>query len=245
MAKWIAPFCNCFPEKGNWNFLPFSATAAAALKPPSSLQTLPPLIHPTMSIEKFDIRVGLITAVAKHPNADSLYVETIDLAEPTGPRQVLSGLVKHLPVEGLLNRKVLVCCNLKPAKMRGLDSFGMLLCSVQQQQTVEQPISNDAAAAASGAEEGKPAAPEEIVRLVLPPEDAPVGERVSIDGFPFDPATAPAAIDGRKADAQLFKDVFGSGDLKTDAEGVACFRGKPLMTTAGPCRSELASAPIQ
>ena len=56
--------------------------------------TTPAAASPELNISKFDIRVGLITSVAKHPNADSLYVETIDLNESTGPRQVLSGLVK-------------------------------------------------------------------------------------------------------------------------------------------------------
>ncbi len=177
-----------------------------------------------MSIEKFDIRVGLIRSIAKHPNADSLYVESIDLAEESGPRQVLSGLVKHLPEEALLNSKVLVCCNLKPAKMRGMDSFGMLLCGVQK----------------TG-----PGADDEIVKLVKPPVDSQVGERVSIEGFAFDPSTAPSAIDGRKGDAELFKAVFGSGELKTDGQGVACFKGASLMTSAGPCTCELTDSLIQ
>lgn len=196
----------------------------------SSLIPLPP-----MSVEKFDLRVGLITAVSKHPNADSLFVETIDLAEPTGPRQVLSGLVKHLREEDLLQQRVLVCCNLKPAKMRGMDSYGMLLCAVK-------PV-GEAQAQTQPAQE----AADEIVRLVKPPADAPVGERVSFeaDSFPFDPSTAPAAIDGRKGDAQLFQAVFGSGKFRTDAEGVACFEGKKMMTSTGPCRSELCEANIQ
>ena len=189
---------------------------------------LTPLIHTMASIEKFDIRVGLVKAVSKHPNADSLYVESIDLAEPTGPRQVLSGLVKHLPEEALLNQRVLVCCNLKPAKMRGMDSFGMLLCGVQR-----------VADAGTGTEG------EEIVRLVKPPAESEIGKRVSIEGFPFDASTAPSAIDGRKADAELFKEVFGSGAFKTDAQGVACFKGIPLMTAAGPCTCELTDSLIQ
>jgi methionine--tRNA ligase beta chain len=172
------------------------------------------------SIEKFDIRVGLITAIAKHPNADSLYVESIDLAEPAGPRQVLSGLVKHLPEEAMLNQRVLVCCNLKPAKMRGMDSFGMLLCGVQKLKEAD----------------------EEIVRLVKPPVESKIGERVQIEGFTFD---STAVIDGRKADAQLFEAVFGSGELSTDADGVACFRGIPLMTSAGPATCELKDSRIQ
>lgn len=50
------------------------------------------------SIARLDIRVGLITKVQKHPDADSLYVEEIDVGE-AGPRTVVSGLVNHIPLE--------------------------------------------------------------------------------------------------------------------------------------------------
>lgn len=115
--------------------------------------------NPELNISKFDIRVGLITSVSKHPNADSLYVETIDLNESTGPRQVLSGLVKYMTEAELLNQKVLVCCNLKPAKMRGMDSYGMLLAADK----------------------------EDKVALVQPPVDAQLGERISVQGFIAEP----------------------------------------------------------
>jgi tRNA-binding EMAP/Myf-like protein len=52
--------------------------------------------EPTVS--KLDIRVGLITEAKKHPDADSLYVEEIDVGEST-TRTVVSGLVKYIPLE--------------------------------------------------------------------------------------------------------------------------------------------------
>lgn len=51
-----------------------------------------------ISITRLDIRVGLITKVQKHPDADSLYVEEIDIAEGQN-RTVVSGLVKYIPLE--------------------------------------------------------------------------------------------------------------------------------------------------
>lgn len=45
-----------------------------------------------------DIRIGKIVECAKHPEADLLYVEKIDLGEDK-PRQVCSGLVKYIPLE--------------------------------------------------------------------------------------------------------------------------------------------------
>jgi methionyl-tRNA synthetase len=52
--------------------------------------------EPTVS--KLDIRVGLITEAKKHPDADSLYVEEIDVGEGS-TRTVVSGLVKYIPLE--------------------------------------------------------------------------------------------------------------------------------------------------
>lgn len=60
------------------------------------------------TISKLDIRVGLITEAKKHPDADSLYVEEIDVGEGS-TRTVVSGLVKYIPLEEMqvINRSVL------------------------------------------------------------------------------------------------------------------------------------------
>ncbi|KAL7238030.1 hypothetical protein ACSBR2_004181 [Camellia fascicularis] len=113
-----------------------------------------------VSISRLDIRVGLITKAQKHPDADSLYVEEIDVGEGQ-PRTVVSGLVKYIPLEDMQNRKVCVLCNLKPATMRGIKSQAMVL-------------------AASNSDHTK-------VELVEPPHSAAVGERVTFPGFKGDP----------------------------------------------------------
>ncbi|XP_073089681.1 tyrosine--tRNA ligase, cytoplasmic isoform X2 [Manis javanica] len=77
---------------------------------------------------RLDIRVGKVISVDKHPEADSLYVEKIDVGEAE-PRTVVSGLVQFVPKEELQDRLVVVLCNLKPQKMRGVESQGMLLCA--------------------------------------------------------------------------------------------------------------------
>lgn len=75
-----------------------------------------------------DIRVGRIVEISRHPDADALYVEQIDLGEEK-PRTIVSGLVNFVPIEKMQNRLVVVLCNLKPAKMRGVESHGMVLCA--------------------------------------------------------------------------------------------------------------------
>ena len=51
-----------------------------------------------ITITRLDIRVGLITKAQKHPDADSLYVEEIDVGEAQ-PRTVVSGLVNYIPLQ--------------------------------------------------------------------------------------------------------------------------------------------------
>jgi len=81
-----------------------------------------------VDIGRLDLRIGRILDVNRHPDADSLYVETIDLGEEK-PRTVVSGLVKHIPIDQMQNRLVMCLCNLKPAKMRGIESQAMVMCA--------------------------------------------------------------------------------------------------------------------
>ncbi|GMH08037.1 hypothetical protein Nepgr_009877 [Nepenthes gracilis] len=113
-----------------------------------------------ISITRLDVRVGLIRKVQKHPDADSLYVEEIDVGEAT-PRTVVSGLVNYIPIEEMQDRRVCVLCNLKPATMRGIKSHAMVLAASNSEHTQ--------------------------VELVEPPKDAPVGERVKFPGYDGEP----------------------------------------------------------
>ncbi|KIY67561.1 nucleic acid-binding protein [Cylindrobasidium torrendii FP15055 ss-10] len=106
-----------------------------------------------------DLRVGKIVEVKKHPDADSLYVEQIDLGEETGPRTVVSGLVKYIPIEEMQDKYLVAVCNLKPAAMRGIKSFAMVL----------------AATSPDGKDGG--------VELIAPPPGSKVGDRVYFEGF--------------------------------------------------------------
>lgn len=50
-------------------------------------------------VSRIDLRVGRIVSCEQHPDADSLYVEQIDCGEAEGPRTIVSGLVKYVPLE--------------------------------------------------------------------------------------------------------------------------------------------------
>lgn len=74
---------------------------------------------------KVDLRVGEILVAEKVPNADKLLRFEVELGEER-PRQILAGLAEYYEPEKLVGRKVVVVANLKPRKMRGLESQGMI-----------------------------------------------------------------------------------------------------------------------
>ncbi|XP_067143831.1 aminoacyl tRNA synthase complex-interacting multifunctional protein 1 [Centruroides vittatus] len=113
-----------------------------------------------VDVSRLDFRIGIIQTVSKHPDADSLYVEQIDLGEDK-PRTVVSGLVKFVPLEEMQNRWVVVLCNLKPAKMRGILSEAMVMC----------------------------ASTPEKVEILNPPSGCVPGDRVSFEGYLGEPDT--------------------------------------------------------
>ena len=57
-----------------------------------------PAVEEKMDVSRLDFRVGKIVDVKKHPDADTLYVEEVDLGEGRN-RTVVSGLVNHIPID--------------------------------------------------------------------------------------------------------------------------------------------------
>ena len=85
--------------------------------------------------ETIDLRVAKITEVQRHPEADKLYIEKIDVGNGE-ERQIVSGLVPYYSEEDLTGRHIVLAYNLKPAKLRGEKSQGMLLAA-EKDDTVE------------------------------------------------------------------------------------------------------------
>ncbi|RYO92618.1 hypothetical protein DL762_001521 [Monosporascus cannonballus] len=123
-----------------------------------------------------DLRVGHILKAIKHPEADSLYVSTIDMGDKPGAddteeyegrtcRTVCSGLNGLVPLEEMQGRKVVVVANLKPVKMRGIKSCAMVLAASQR------------------LAEGEADDHKGPVELVAPPAAAQPGERVCFEGW--------------------------------------------------------------
>lgn len=77
--------------------------------------------------KKLELRIARIKEVADHPNADKLYVLTLDLGDRT--KQVVAGIKKCYAVPALIGRLVVVVDNLEPAMLRGVESQGMILAA--------------------------------------------------------------------------------------------------------------------
>jgi len=74
------------------------------------------------------LRVGKIVYIENHPDSDKMYVENIDVGDEE-PRTIVSGLKEYYSLDEMRGKKVVVLCNLKPAKLRGVKSSGMVLVS--------------------------------------------------------------------------------------------------------------------
>jgi methionyl-tRNA synthetase len=77
--------------------------------------------------EKLDLRVAEVLDVQPHPDADKLYVLKIDLGDEQ--RQIVAGVKQFYKPEELKGKKIVVVANLEPAKIRGVESNGMLLAA--------------------------------------------------------------------------------------------------------------------
>ena len=87
---------------------------------------------------KVELRVGEIKIAERIPKADKLLRFEIDLGEEK-PRQILAGLAEYYEPESLVGRKVVVVANLKPRKMRGLESQGMICAASLENGEGEKP----------------------------------------------------------------------------------------------------------
>lgn len=88
---------------------------------------------PEIAFEDFDkveMVVGKVLECKKHPDADKILVFDVDFGFEK--RQILSGVAQYYKPEELVGKKVIAVLNLKPRKIRGLESQGMLLSAVKQ-----------------------------------------------------------------------------------------------------------------
>lgn len=96
--------------------------------PPRKDHTAKEHEHASSSSFPLLLKVGKILSVEEHPNAEKLYVEKIDLGHGD-IRTIVSGIRLWYKKEVLVGKHVVVVANLKPAKLRGVMSEGMILAA--------------------------------------------------------------------------------------------------------------------
>jgi aminoacyl tRNA synthase complex-interacting multifunctional protein 1 len=158
---------------------------------------------------KLEFKVGQITKVWVHPDADKLYCEEIDIGEETGPRQIASGLRPHFTEEQMLGQRLLVVSNLKAKNLMGFKSHGMVLCASNQD--------SDGLV---------------LLEFVEPPPDANIGEVITFEGLPRPEPWSAAQVEKKKVFATCME------GMKTTEDCVATWNGHKFMTSAGPCKTK-------
>lgn len=150
-----------------------------------------------------DLRTARIVKIERHPKADKLYIETLDDGSGT-ERVIVSGLVPFYKEEELLGKTIVLANNLKPAKLRGVESRGMLLAASTEGPEGREVVEVlDAGSAAPG------------TRVVLEGQDpaVPAADQIDADTFFSVPI---------RAEGGAIK--VGSRNLIVDGKGISTAR---------------------
>jgi len=169
-------------------------------------------------LKTLDLRVAKIVKIERHPKADKLYIETLEIAGANGPeeRVIVSGLVPFYKEEELLNRNIILAYNLKPAKLRGIDSRGMLLAASDHE--------GPADAEGKGAERVE----------VLDAADVPTGTRVTIEGIG-------SGTEGEPLPAEIDIETFFSIPLEVK-DNTVTVGGKALILDGKQIKTKIISS---
>jgi len=150
--------------RDTWTIPAKSSQAAAQRNRGGNKKVKGSVGEPVEELQRVALRAATILEAGPHPQADSLLVCKLDCGDideegaPEEPRTVVAGLAGKIAVDDLIGRKIVAVTNLKPAKMRGIESQAMLL------------------AASDGNEEN------EKVELLDVPDSVPNGELIAFEG---------------------------------------------------------------
>jgi methionyl-tRNA synthetase len=156
--------------------------------------------------DTLDLRAAKIVKIERHPKADKLYIETLEIPRPDGTmeeRIIVSGLAPFYREEQLLGKHIILAYNLKAAKLRGVESRGMLLAA---------------------SDHGGPEGAERVE--VLDAGDSPPGTRVFLAGDSPEPPP-PGEID---IDTFFKVPLRVNGGLVESGGRALCINGRPLKT---------------
>ena len=183
----------------------------AKKQPEKAAVDVPEGTEPTVAhLAELNFVVGEIVECAKHPDADSLYIEKINLGPVYGTRQIVSGLVKYYTVEQMVGTKCLVIANFKASALRGVNSEGMVLCASDADKT--------------------------NVVFVAPPATAQLGDRIVPVNKAIEFKTPATEVNPKKA-GNFWGAV--APQLKTNDKGEFVFGDVLLGNADGPATATL------
>eukprot|EP00397_Hematodinium_sp_SG-2012_P054187 GEMP01065170.1.p1 GENE.GEMP01065170.1~~GEMP01065170.1.p1 ORF type:complete len:233 (+),score=46.51 GEMP01065170.1:470-1168(+) len=165
--------------------------------------------RPLGDATRLDFRVGTMTKVWEHPDSDKLWCEEVDLGPEIGVRLIGTGLRKYVKKEEMEGSKVIVLANLKPRKLGGFPSHGMVMCVNGPKPSEDEPPST--------------------IQILRPPTDVPNGERVTYDGVEMLPSDE--ALQNKPGKSPW---EFCAPLLYTNEQFQATMDGKLWMTSKGP-----------
>jgi methionyl-tRNA synthetase len=157
----------------NWDDAQSKLNAGALLEKPTLVfkkLLLEDIVVDSDPFSKLDLRVAKIVEVKNHPQADKLYVLQLDLG-PLGKRTIVAGIKPYYTKDELQDKSIIIVSNLKPAKLRGIESKGMLLAATDDLGMCS----------------------------LLNPKDATPGSEISVEGIPREPAAMLEFDDCKKA----------------------------------------------
>ena len=88
--------------------------------------------------QKMEIKIATIVEAEKISGADRLLKLIVDLGDEK--RQVVAGIAQQYEPKDIIGRQVPVLCNLEPAKIRGVESNGMVLCAARPEPVLLNPV---------------------------------------------------------------------------------------------------------
>jgi methionyl-tRNA synthetase len=180
-------------HKANWNKAVEELKVGTVLEKPQPLfkkLSLEDFMGKVDPFSKADLRVAKILAVKDHPQADKLYLMHVDLGK-LGKRVIVAGMKEFYSKEEIKGKNIVIVTNLKPAKIRGVTSNGMLLAAEDDTGLVS----------------------------LLNPGDSTPGSEVLIDDISKDPATVLEFEDFKKINMTIgegLKAVYNGKILKSE-----------------------------
>ncbi|CAM6100050.1 unnamed protein product [Calypogeia fissa] len=179
--------------------------ASASKAPTAAKSSTPQEVASAENFEKAHFQVGLVHSVADHPISEKLFICKVEVV-PGEFRQVVAGLRKFIPANELQQKKVALILNLKPAKLAGQLSEAMILAGDVHADGIE------------------------TVKVLEPPSDASVGDRIYMEG------STPSASPAKQLSSKVWEKIVPL--LKVEG-GVATFDKMALVTSGGALKVSL------